>query len=159
MSSCTHRTKGHEIIRDGRTAAAWLGCLPGRGRKSQCVSLACRSLNATVRGIGSHCTRLHHDTKMWQWGNSVTACCVMLLWFLTYCDERKKMTSNGFSAWWKGAPADRASVSLFLKAEWQRIRRKEGDYYACCRIIPIIKVFICHNLYGHRVDDTHHCVN
>lgn len=29
----------------------------------------------------------------------------------------KKMASNGFSIWWKGAPADGASVRLFLKRQ------------------------------------------
>lgn len=97
--------------------------LPGRGRKSQRVSLMWQ-LNMSEYGAGRQYAHPRHDAKMWQWGNSVTAYCVMSPRFPTYCegDERKKKASNGFSMWWKGAPADGASVSLFLKTGWQRMR-------------------------------------
>lgn len=102
----------------------------GRGRKSQCASLVWRGhLNLLDYSVGRRRARLHDDAKMWQWGNSVTAYCVMSPWFLTYCegDEREKMASNGFSVWWKGAPADGASVSFFLKTGWQRMRRGKKE--------------------------------
>lgn len=102
-----------------------------RKEVTACPSRARGRLNLLDYSVGRHHTRLRDDAKMWQWGNSVTAYCVMSPWFLTYCegDERKKMASNGFSIWWKGAPADRASVSLFLKTGWQRMRRNEGKMH------------------------------
>lgn len=97
-----------------------------RKEVTACPSRVRGRLNLLDCGVGRHRTRLRDGAKMWQWGNSVTAYCVMSPRFLTYCegDERKKMASNGFSIWWKGAPADRASVSLFLKTGWQRMRRE-----------------------------------
>lgn len=113
----------------------WLiGCLAEKGSHS--VSLIWRAgvgrgLWICWRTLLEDTARLHHSAWMWQWGNSVSACCVMSQRFLTYCegDERRKKASNGFSVWWKGAPADGASVSLFLRNKWQRMReegRKNG---------------------------------
>lgn len=134
VSSCTRRTKGHEIIRDGQCATVWLRS-SGRGRKSQCASAA--RVNLSDYSVGRYSTRLHDNAKMWQWGNSVSVCCIMLPWSLTYCegDERKKMVNNGFSIWWKVAPADRAA--LFKDGtEWEDMEAKFK------KIRPIVLILI-----------------
>lgn len=65
--------------------------------------------------------------KMWQWGNSVTAYCVMSPWFLSYCagDEREKNGEQRIQHMMKGSPCWWGICeALFKKAGWQRMRRR-----------------------------------
>ena len=138
VSSCTCRTKGHEIIRDGQPAAVWLGRLAEEGSHS--ASLSRVKVGVCVCGGGGGDIRICWITvledsapafassaKMWQWGNSVTAYCVMSPWFLSYCagDEREKNGEQRIQHMMKGSPCWWGICeALFKKAGWQRMRRR-----------------------------------
>lgn len=78
--------------------------------------------------------------------------------------KAEKMVSNGLSIWWKGAPADGASVSPFKRREgrqWEKDTSKNGwAHWAYCFWLGWVswwrggaytiynEIFISHHLYS-----------
>lgn len=80
-----------------------------RKEVTACLSRARGHVNLLDYGAGRRRARLRDDAKMWQWGNSVTAYCVMSQWFPRLIVVRRKRGEKKNGEQWiqhmmKGSP-------------------------------------------------------